>query len=105
MSAEAQNGRGKRKVKGADADDTEPPGPGTANDGLGSSAAHATANGAKPEPAAPKNERRARVKTAYMRLVTRARTLVSRIGYYHCYLHNLDSVSVKVAQVWILSVL
>ena len=35
---------------------------------------------AEAEPAAPKRERRPRVKTPYTRLVTRARTLVSRIG-------------------------
>ena len=36
---------------------------------------------AEAEPAMPKRERRPRVKTPYTRLVTRARTLVSRIGY------------------------
>ena len=79
LRAEAHNGRGRRKGKGAAAGSAEGQGP--ANTKQGGSAADKVGNGAHPEPAPPRRERPPKVKTAYTRLATRARTLVSRIGY------------------------
>lgn len=79
LCAEAHRDRGRRKGKGAAAGAAESQG-GASNE-QGSSAAVKTSNGTLSEPAAPKRERPPKVKTAYTRLVTRARTLVSRIGY------------------------
>ena len=77
--AEAHNGRGKRKGKGTAAGATESQG--AASNAQDSSAADKTSNGTLSGPAAPKRERPPKVKTAYTRLATRARTLVSRIGH------------------------
>ncbi len=77
LCAEAHNGRGKRKGKGAGAAE----GQGAASAAQDSGAAGMTSNGTLSEPAAVKRERPPKVKTAYTRLATRARTLVSRIGY------------------------
>lgn len=79
LCAEAHNGRGKRKGKAAAAGSAE--GQGLANTKQGSNAADKVGNGTHAEPAAPRRERPPKVKTAYTRLATRARTLVSRIGY------------------------
>lgn len=75
--AEEHNGRGRRKGKGSAANGTDASAPGQ---GASSEEVAGADNAAGSQIAAPKRERRPKVKTPYTRLMTRARTLVSRIG-------------------------
>jgi hypothetical protein len=75
--AEEHNGRGRRKGNGSAANGTDASAPGQ---GASSEEVAGAGDAAGSQLAAPKRERRPKVRTPYTRLVTRARTLVSRIG-------------------------